>query len=110
LLIQTTFQPAQLYEAVHELIRMAYPKHDLVRVETPSAQVKLNMQMDLQDQRVTFSGWIISKEKETARKETYFLDEIERDELHRHLNRLTRRFAYDLLVEHTGHSINSYGI
>ena len=110
MLIQTTFQPAQLYEAVHELIRMAYPKHDLVRVETPSAQVKLNMQMDLQDQRVTFSGWIISKEKETARKETYFLDEIERDELHRHLNRLTRRFAYDLLVEHTGHSINSYGI
>ncbi|HOB12068.1 MAG TPA: coproporphyrinogen dehydrogenase HemZ [Syntrophomonadaceae bacterium] len=110
MLIQTTFQPAELYEAVHELIRMAYPKHDLTREESPSADVKLHIQRDIDGQQVFFNGWIITGDQRTARKESYPLDVTEGDERRRHINRLTRRFAYDLLVEHTGHSINSYGI
>lgn len=109
MLIQTTFQPAELYEAVHELIRMAYPKHELTREDAPLAEVKLHMQMDLKDQQVAFTGWVTEGDRRTVHEESCLLD-AEGDERRRQVNRLTRRFAYDLLVEHTGQSINSYGI
>ena len=108
-MIQTTFQPEDLYNAVHELIRMAYPKHDLHQGESHQADIKLHMEMQLDQQQVALSGWIVEGDRRTdgEEKQTVVTSGSNR---RIEVNRLIRRFAYDLLVEHAGHSINSYGI
>ncbi|NLP24102.1 MAG: coproporphyrinogen dehydrogenase HemZ, partial [Syntrophomonadaceae bacterium] len=109
MLIQTTFQPEDLYNAVHELIRMAYPKHDLCQGGPQQADVKLHMEMQVVQQQVALTGCIVEGNKRTVREEK--LDIITSENNRRsETNRLIRRFAYDLLVEHKGYSINSYGI
>jgi oxygen-independent coproporphyrinogen-3 oxidase len=108
-LIQTTFQPEDLYNAVHELIRMAYPKHDLCQGGSQQADVKLHMEMQVVQQQVALTGCIVEGDKRTVREGK--LDIITSENNRRsETNRLIRRFAYDLLVEHKGYSINSYGI
>jgi oxygen-independent coproporphyrinogen-3 oxidase len=108
-LIQTTFQPNELYEAVHELVRMAYPKYDLTRDECPEADVSMHMEMQLDEKQICLVGWLDQEGKRTVREEKHDL-KWTGDARRRHINRLVRRFAYDLLVEHTGKTINSYGI
>lgn len=109
MLIQTTFQPLELYAAVHELVRMAYPKHDLTLEECELADVRMHMEMQLDQQQITLVGWLAQKDKRTVREEKHDI-KWAGDARHRQINRLVRRFAYDLLVEHTGKLINSYGI
>ena len=109
MLIQTTFEPEDLYSAVHELIRMAYPKHDLCQGESRQGDVKLHMEMQLAQQQVALAGWIVEGDKYTDREEKHAI-KTSGNNRRSEINRFIRRFAYDLLVEHTGHSINSYGI
>ena len=60
-------------------------------------------------QQVALTGCIVEGNKRTVREEK--LDIITSENNRRsETNRLIRRFAYDLLVEHKGYSINSYGI
>ncbi len=109
MLIQTTFQPEQLYAAVHELVRMAYPKHELTRDESELAGIKMHMEMQVNGEQVCLFGWMTQRDKRTVREEKHDI-KWTGDTRRREINRMVRRFAYDLLVEHTGQSINSYGI
>lgn len=107
--IQVSFQPPQLYEAVHELIRMAYPKAEISRSADEAADVYIGMERQVDHLRVKLSGFIQEGLQKTVRQDDFALLVAHREERST-INRVTRRFAYDMLAEHRGEEINSYGI
>lgn len=108
MIVQVSFQPPKLYEYVHELIRMAYPKAEIIREETGDIDLRIFIAEEHDQDQVSFWGWIEEKETRTQHQQQYSL--VQTNTGVNEINRCARRFAYNMLTEHTSRSINSYGI
>ena len=108
MLIYCNFKPEQLYNSLHELIRLAFPGCRIIVGSNPQEEVGIQINMAWHENTLCIRGDIKAKDKETLKSEKHALGDQE--ELSQEGKWLARRFTYHLLCEHTGRNINPYGL
>lgn len=105
--IVCNLKPASLYDAVHELIRMAYPGCEISRDSEAAADMRIHLDLDIKDHKALVQGRCNMGQHQEERQETYDLGpEPTLNQAKRHV----RIFIFDWLCDLTGKGINNYGI
>jgi oxygen-independent coproporphyrinogen-3 oxidase len=109
LAIKLQLHPEELYDNIHELVRMAYPGQELLRGDDERGELEIFLERFIKGNSVYLRGSIKGPEVDIAREDSYPQPEAG-EESRRQLSRLTRRFIYDLLAAGQDKELNSYGI
>ncbi|MEQ8173549.1 MAG: coproporphyrinogen dehydrogenase HemZ [Syntrophomonadaceae bacterium] len=107
--IKLKLYPKELYDNMHELVRMAYPGQELLRGGDYQADIELLLERTIKDNTVHFHGSIKGVRVDVDMEDNY-PQPAPGEESRRQLSRLTRRFVYDLLAAGQEKELNSYGI
>ncbi|MGR6836204.1 coproporphyrinogen dehydrogenase HemZ [Syntrophomonas erecta] len=105
MIIALDFRPQELYKWLHELVRMAFPGDEISRQVNGQENLIIQVSMNQQDRRVRFCGAI----NEQSLVKEYRLLELPTGEAHE-INRLARRFTFELLSHYTNSPVSPYGI
>lgn len=106
--IRLKLHPEELYDNIHELVRMAYPGWELLR-GGEGGDLELSLTRSLKRNAVYFHGSIKGAGVDIDMEANY-PQPAPGEESRRQLSRLTRRFVYDLLAAGQEKELNSYGI
>lgn len=109
MLINLILQPAEIYDHVHELIRMAFPGGQIIREEAGKGDVQIHLRRDITPGKAAFFGQVEGGGLYEIRRDAFPIED-EKGDSRRQLSRAARRFIYDLLAGALGREINSYGI
>jgi len=101
-------QPPELYQQIHELVRLSFPEYEILREEIVDAAVHLQICRSLSAQRLFLHARLQQEARLSEVAHEYQLDAAKPRE--KEINRLTRVFVYHLLCQHLGRNINPYGI
>lgn len=107
MLICCNFQPEQLYDAVHELIRLAFPGSEVIRGTASHEGMAVHLIMEATEQSVVLKGAVFSPQGNTALKEEHRFKSLEKA---KESKWLARRFTYNLLCQYLDTHISPYGI
>jgi len=103
------YQPEYLYDALHELIRMAYPDVVMVRENTALADIEIIIEIDEFEQTISAKGHIKEGQTSSADLQSFEL-KVEEEKRRNEIKKLVRTFTLQLLEKHLGRPVNSYGI
>ncbi len=109
MLIKLNLDPPDLYDNVHELVRMAFPGGEISRKDDVTAQIEIGLERTVQAGSVLMKGSILGGALNHRLKASYPLDGQQGEE-RRQLSRIARRFIYDLLSDALEKDLNVYGI
>lgn len=109
MIIYFKYHPEYLYDALHELIRMAYPDATLVRVNSEPADIEISIGLDESASALLIKGSINEGPQTTAEQQSFEL-KIAEDARRTEIKKLSRIFMFKLLEKHLGQPVNSYGI
>lgn len=109
MIIYFSYQPEYLYDALHELIRMAYPDAALVRDNTGPADMEIAVNLKERTHIVSVQGSIKEGTRATAEQQGFEL-EMGEDARRNEIKKRARTFMLRLLEKHLGQPVNSYGI
>lgn len=109
MILALDLQPQELYSAVHELIRMVFPEHEVRIGEQDAADAWVVLQCEQIEQKIIFSGEIKADGLLTKDQQVYELN-TDDHEYEKKRTRLAKVFIYELLCRHRGENINPYGI
>jgi len=106
--IYFNYQPEYLYDALHELIRMAYPEALLLRENAGDADIEISIGLNEGRSLLVYGSIkdIRQETKDSQRFELNVSDAVLRNEI----KKCARIFTYKLLEKHFGKSVNNYGI
>lgn len=107
--IKLKLHPEDLYDNIHELVRMAYPGWELLRGDNERGDIEFFLERSINGNIVYFHGSIKGPGVD-ADMQNYYPQPEPGEESRRQLSRLTRRFVYDLLAAIQDKELNSYGI
>ncbi|HRX20764.1 MAG TPA: coproporphyrinogen dehydrogenase HemZ [Syntrophomonadaceae bacterium] len=112
MLIAVRLTPADLYAAVHEIIRMAYPgtRLTLDPEQWDSADIHFLLELSGQNSLWQLDGMIDSNGLTTSKSASFRLAEDDPGTMQKSLNINIKVFCLQLLREHLGRKISSYGI
>ncbi|HWP98538.1 MAG TPA: coproporphyrinogen dehydrogenase HemZ [Syntrophomonadaceae bacterium] len=106
--VNLILHPEELYDHVHELIRMAFPGCQIIREEAGSGDVDIHLERQTCPGKADFSGRVEGDGFQGSNQDVFTWDDGPGND-RRQLSRAARRFVYDLLVDVLGREINSYG-
>jgi oxygen-independent coproporphyrinogen-3 oxidase len=116
MLIQCEFKPGEIYNSVHELIRMAYPGCEIISEGSMAAKKPASCFISIEAKKsspgfneVFLRGKISDGQKETAISKNFALN-VPLEARSNEAKRLTQVFTYKLLSQHLEKNINDYGI
>lgn len=109
MIVQLILHPEELYESVHELVRMAFSGSDVHRGAEFGGDVKVFIERRITGEKVFLQGLVEGPGMDCQHQENICCP-FQGDEGRRQLSRLTRRFAYDLLALALKKDLNAYGI
>lgn len=107
--IRLKMYPEELYDNVHELVRMAYPGWEILRGNDKPGDIELSLERCRKGNKIHFRGSILGPDTD-VQMENCYPQPGPGEEIHRMMSRLTRRFVYDLLTGAQDRELNSYGI
>jgi oxygen-independent coproporphyrinogen-3 oxidase len=102
------FQPSQLFNSLHDLIRMAFPGYELREGRAGAEDKFLNLSGSVRGEKVLFHGQIKINGKVTEDSEGYPLSPGL--EVSPQMKSWARIFIYRLLCMHLERNFNAYGI
>lgn len=105
MLIYLKLEPANMYDSVHELIRMVYPDAE-IKLEPGHEDITVEIAMHIEKQAVIFDGKITDN-KDTLLKEEFPLLAVD---TRLQINIAARTFVFKLLSCHLARPVNAYGI
>lgn len=105
--IYLDFYPEELYQMIHELVRIAYPDSYIMRSDDQEFDMHIQLHAAQEENGVKLTGMIARGDKKTSRQE---LAVIEGEPWKSELRKAARSFVYRLLCEHEGRNINPYGV
>ncbi|WP_054694560.1 coproporphyrinogen dehydrogenase HemZ [Syntrophomonas palmitatica] len=108
-MLKVYLQPEWLYDSVHELIRMAFPGHELSRDNEGIADITINIELQIREKALRITGQVLSPDKNTFQNKSLLLHEAMPDGLNE-AKKAVRIFTYEMLEEHLAKDINAYGI
>lgn len=109
MIVYFNYQPDYLYDALHELIRMAYPDAVLVRENTGQADTEIAVTLNECAHILSVRGSIKEGPRVTAEHRSFEL-KMAGDGRRHEIKKLARTFTFQLLEKHLGQPVNSYGI
>ncbi|MGE5390600.1 MAG: coproporphyrinogen dehydrogenase HemZ [Deltaproteobacteria bacterium] len=98
-----------LYDAVHELVRMAFPGEDITRQADSRAEIVVVISCELSGGQAGAEMIVTSKLGTTRAARVFDITGSERDRV-RQVKQGVRYLCYGLLCDHTSRNINAYGI
>ncbi len=109
MIVNLNLKPQSIYEAVHELIRMALPSYTVAVAAKEIADLYIELELHERGEEIRVAGSIWNAERciETAEEVNARIDVYQR---RAQIKRVLARCVYKLLSEFLGRSINSYGI
>jgi len=108
-LIWLDLQPAWLYDAVHELVRMAFPGEELVEADDKSLDKVVHISCLMPGEQISVEITISSPGKTSQAAERFTVGGSERERI-RQSKQWVRYLCYQTLSEHVEREINAYGI
>lgn len=109
MLVKLILHPEELYDNIHELVRMAYPGAEILRGPNRHGDIELFLERFQEGSEIHFRASIIGPGLNVQKEASYPQPGLG-EESRRQLSRLTRRFVYDLLNAGQVKELNSYGI
>jgi len=106
--VYCNFTPENLYNSVHELIRMAFPG-ELIRDQTDEHETSISLAMESRTESIILRGEILSAMGGSYDCREFFLVKPP-EEQHNEAHKYVRIFTYELLCRHLEKDINPYGI
>lgn len=109
--IYCELEPVEIYNSVHELIRMAFPSAEIVREResAETAEISLKISAIARGDRLKVGGEITSAKQSNSLQEEYSLEDYG-EEKSNQARRFIRIFTYRLLSQNLKREINPYGI
>ncbi len=107
MLIFCDFQPEKLYDALHELIRLAFPGCELIRGTAGHDDMALHLIMEESKGAVSLKGAVFSAQGNLVLQREHRLKSSEKE---KESSWLARRFIYDLLCQYLDKDLSPYGI
>lgn len=101
--------PTWLYDAVHELVRMAFPGEEIIWEEGKAADIVVYIQCKMTGDPVSVEIRITSPGGSSRVTEHFAVNGSER-ERNRQTKQWVRYLCYQTLREHVGRDFNAYGI
>jgi len=98
-----------LYDAVHELVRMAFPGDDLTRQEGSQYDKKVSIYCEWSGGTARVEIQVISKRGTSQAARDFDVNGSEAERL-RQTKQWVRHLCYEILCDHAARDINSYGI
>ncbi len=109
MIIHFDYRPEYLYDALHELIRMAYPDAVLVREKNGQANMEIAIALNENTHIISIRGSIKDGARVTAEERSFELNAAEEGR-RTEIKKRARIFTFRLLEEHLGQPVNSYDI
>ncbi len=103
-------KPPELYDSIHELIRMAFPGCEIERTRDGEADLHLRLRLDIRAKHATISAEIRTPDDKRNWEKGLLIPEKARDRVLNWAKQQVRAFSYDMLCQLTGQNINRYGI
>lgn len=108
-MILLNLNPTWLYDAVHELVRMAFPGQDISREDIDGAGVVVDIKAEVDENNVNIQIRVTSALGTSHAMDDLVLRGTERDRV-RQVKMGVRSLCYQVLTHHLGREINAYGI
>ncbi|SHG95143.1 oxygen-independent coproporphyrinogen-3 oxidase [Thermosyntropha lipolytica DSM 11003] len=99
--------PENLYDYMHELVRMGYPDARVTMKFCPEAEVVIRIKSEEKKGGLFFTGEIEEGEKKTDFSHFY---PLKSEDGHNEMHKIARIFIFELLFRHLGKKVNAYGI
>ncbi len=104
------FEPYELYESVHELIRMAFPGGEIRRAAEAEADLLFKLRLVRGAKQAIMEAEIRTREDGFKWQKSLDIPALDERTVLNWAKQQVRAFCYDLLCDLTGKNINSYGI